>query len=148
MLRPVVPPLNCNFQVEFKNPDFKNDTRFHIVQGLHVRRPVAIPFADIPAHFDNIVLKRAYEPDSKLLEWFMNAINNKITRSENLTIFLLNSKLDRISAWKVEKAIPVSWGVEELHAQETKILLESFELRYEYFEVVDSRGNVIAPKNE
>jgi hypothetical protein len=140
--------LNCNFRVEFENPEFKDDTRFFAVQGLYARRPVNIPFVDIPAQFDNIVLKRAYEPDSKLLDWSMDTINNNGSQRENFIVFLLDSKLARISAWKIKKAIPVAWGVEELHAQETKVLLETLELRYEYFEVVDRRGNVIAPKEE
>lgn len=147
MLRPV-PPINSHFQVTFSNAKFKNDTRFHAVQGLYAQLARHEPLREWHAHFDNLLLQRAYEPDSKLLEWCMDAINNQKIEKENLTISLLNSKHEVISSWQIHQAFPIRWGIEELHAQDTKILLESYELKYSYFEVVNSKGKIVAPKEE
>lgn len=137
--------LNMYFVVEFLDKEFKNDFKFQSVNGIHARLqnkegqklPIAI--------FEPIVLKRAYQPDSKLIAWSMNAINNKQFTHKNLIIKLLDSNSEFISGWQVTKAIPIAWYIEELHAQEGKILIETIELKYRYFQVLDSKGNIISP---
>ncbi|MGI9552460.1 MAG: phage tail protein [Aurantibacter sp.] len=140
------PPLNFHFDVEFRHKDFKRDHKFQSVDGLHAQLVKDEGQKNPHAVFDHIVLKRAFEPDSKLVGWCMDAINNKVFKAVTLTIKLLNSKHEVLSAWIVEKAIPVGWGVAELHAEESKILIETIELRYRYFQVVDSKGRIVAPK--
>lgn len=140
------PALNMYFIVEFLNNDLQGDYRFQSVQGLKAslikKEGVKLPHAI----FENIILKRAFEPDSKLVEWCMNAINNKVFKQESLTIKLLDFNHEFVSGWHVSSAIPVGWGVEELHAQDSKVLIESIELKYSNFEVLDSKGKLIAPK--
>ncbi|WP_339701744.1 phage tail protein [uncultured Marixanthomonas sp.] len=139
------PPLNMHFKVQFDNKKFKLDCGFQSVQGLKVRISKNEHNRERHTQFENIILKRAYQPNSKLIEWCMNAINNQKKQPQNLTIKLLNAKEKLVSAWKIEQAVPVGWGVEELHAQDTKILIECIELEYKYFQVVDGKGNIIAP---
>ncbi|RFN58198.1 phage tail protein [Marixanthomonas ophiurae] len=139
------PPLNMHFKVQFDSKKFKLDYRFQSVQGLQVRISKNEHNREKHTKFENIILKRAYQPNSKLIEWCMDAINNHKKQPQNLTIKLLNAKEKLVSAWKIEQALPVGWGVEELHAQDTKILIECIELEYKYFQVVDSKGTIIAP---
>jgi phage tail-like protein len=98
--------------------------------------------------FKELVLKRAYRPNSNLLEWCMDAMNNHKREEENLTVTLLNSRRDMISAWRIEKAMPIGWHIDELHAEDSKILMETITLTYDYFEVVNGLGKVVAPKEK
>lgn len=142
------PALNMYFNVEFLNDDLRVDHRFQSVQGLKATL-TKVEGVKIPrAVFDNIILKRAFEPDSKLVEWCMNTINNKVFKHESMVIRLLDSKHEVICGWIVTDAIPLSWSVEELHAQESKVLIETIELKYKNFQVINSKGKVVAPKKE
>ena len=138
--------LNYHFDVHFHRRDLSKDHRFQSVQGLHAQILPEDLAGKKNATFDNVKLTRAYEPDSKLVAWCMDAINNKVFKQSNVTIKLLNSKHEMQCGWKLEKAIPVGWGVEELDAENCKVLIETIELKYEYFEVINSRGEVVSPK--
>lgn len=142
----VIPPLNCNFRVVFENPDFCNDIGFYSIQGISARLNSDTPSGKRISQFENLKLIRAYVPDSKLIEWCMDAINNQNFRAEEFRISLIGEKENVLSSWIIKKAVPVAWGIEDLHAQETRILLETIELSYAYFEVVNSSGKIIAPK--
>ena len=140
------PALNMHFTVDFLNKDLHDDHRFQSVQGLKARL-VREEGAKVPrAIFENIFLRRAFEPDSKLVEWCMNTINNKVFKRETITIKLLDSKHELISGWIVTDAIVMGWSVEELHAEDSKVLIETIELKYKHFQVLNSKGKVIAPK--
>ena len=141
----IYPLLNFHFDVEFHNKNFKGDSKFQSVNGLHARLLKEEGQKNPRSTFDNLTLRRAYEPDSKLVAWCMNAINNKVFQEETLVIRLMNSKHETVSAWIVENAIPVSWSVSELHAEESMVLLETIELKYSYFQIIDSRGKTVAP---
>lgn len=139
------PPLNFQFVVDFENQEFSLDKGFQSVTGLCVKLNDQDNHQEMVSVFDNLILKRAYEPNSKLVEWCMKAINHKNFIAENLQVKLLNSDHKLLSAWSVEQAIPVGWGVDELNAQEGKILMETIELKYKLFQVLNSKGNIIAP---
>ncbi|KAA5821412.1 phage tail protein [Algibacter amylolyticus] len=137
------PPLNMHFAVHFHSKTLSNDVSFQSVQGLQAR--IIENEGKKQVKYDNLVLKRAYQPDSNLVAWCMDAINNNIKQATNLTVNLLNADHEIISGWQIEKALPVAWGVEELHAQDTKILIETVELEYQRFKVLNNKGEVIAP---
>ena len=143
MPQSVYPPLNMHFAVEFHSKDLKADISFQSVQGLQVRVDETENKKLI--NYQNIILKRAYQPHSKLVKWCMDVIHNRKKLPVSLTIKLLNANHEMLSGWQVESAMPVAWGVEDLHAQETKILIETIELAYLRFYVLDKKGNVIAP---
>lgn len=121
------------------------DNSFQSVQGLQARICENEDKRGEHTQYENIILKRAYQPDSKLIKWCMDAINNHKKQPINLIIKLLNAEHEMLSGWQIEKAVPVAWGVEELHAQEAKILIETIELKHQRFQVLDSKGNVVAP---
>ncbi|MDB2463156.1 phage tail protein [Algibacter sp.] len=137
------PPLNMHFIVQFHSKTLVSDTNFQSVEGLQVR--ITEQEGKKVVQYDNIVLKRAYQPDSNLVAWCMDVINNNKKLPANLTVKLLNADHDMVSGWQIEKALPVAWGVEELHAQDTKILIETVELQYQLFNVLNSKGEVISP---
>ena len=142
------PPLNTHFSVEFHTKKQSEEEKFQSVQGLQARLINDETHKDPYAVFDNIILRRAYKPNSKVVAWCMNAINNKVFEEKTLTIRLLNSKHKLISAWVIEKVIPVGWGVEELHAQDAKILIEVIELKYSNFQVLNTKGKNVALKRK
>jgi len=144
--RSTYPPLNMHFVVEFHSKEFIMDKGFQSVQGLQARIAQTEDKRRVQADFENLILKRAYQPNSKLVRWCMDAINNLKKEPIDLTVKLLNADHHMLSGWRIIQAIPIAWGVEELHAQESKILIESIELKYHYFEVLNSKGNVVAPK--
>lgn len=143
--RSIYPPLNIHFDVEFNSTRFKADRNFQSVQGLKARICKNEGEKEVRVQFENIVLKRAYQPDSKLVEWCMNAINNNIKEPIVVVVKLLNAQHNMLSGWILEEALPVAWGVDELHAQDTKILIETIELTYLRFQVMNSKGEVVAP---
>lgn len=145
MPQSINPPLNMHFVVEFNNKAFSEDRNFQSVQGLQARISENENKQGVYTQFENIILRRAYEPDSGLVKWCMDAINNHKKQPVNLLIKLLNTEHEMLSGWNIENAVPIAWGVEELHAQETKILIETIELAYERFQVLDSKGRIIAP---
>jgi len=142
----VASPLNCHFRVVFDNPIFISDIGFYTIQGLSAKLSSDVLSDNTHVHFENIRLTRAYRPDSKLIAWCMEAINNQNYEVENFRILLLGAKEKILSTWLIKEAVPAGWSIEEFHAQESRILLETIELRYSYFEVVNSKGQIIAPK--
>ena len=68
--------LNYHFDVHFHRRDLKSDHRFQSVHGLHAQILAEDLVGRKNATFDNVKLTRAYEPDSKLVAWCMDAINN------------------------------------------------------------------------
>ena len=138
------PPLNMHFTVHFHDKEYK-DSQFQSVEGLQAYRETDETNHEPQTRFTNITLTRAYEPDSKLVAWCMDAMNNHKKEPKNLTITLLSPKQKVLGAWIIEQALPVGWGIEELHAQETKVLLECIEISYVYFQVVNSEGAIVSP---
>ncbi|CAM3624842.1 phage tail protein [Zobellia roscoffensis] len=141
------PPLNTHFVVDFHNNKYGLDHKFQSVDGLSVKLVKDDTRKEPIAQFQDIVLKRAYEPNSKLLAWCMDTINNKKYVHENFTVKLLDAKHEVISAWVIEQALPIGWNIEELHAQDTKILIETITFKYSYFQILNSKGQKISPKN-
>ena len=142
-------PLNFHFIVEFDNPDYSADRHFRSVEGLQAGlwRDDEMRIAPSP-QFDLLVLKRAYNPDSKLLEWCMKAINKNERVEEKFIIKLLDAQHGVKSAWIINDAVPVGWGVDELHAEHGAVLEETITLKYKFFEVTNSQGRIIAPKED
>lgn len=121
------------------------DNSFQSVQGLQARICENEDKKGEHTQFENIILKRAYQPNSELVKWCMDAINNHKKQPLNLTIRLLNAEHEMLSGWQIEQAVPVAWGVEELNAQEAKILIETIELKHQRFQVLDGKGKIVAP---
>ena len=151
-------PMNFQFIVNFDNSKFSSDTDFHSVSGIstdlvtklipgNIFRPNTNRKKVLRPDFQSLVLKRAYRPNSILLEWVMDAINHNKRESENLTIRLLNTNLDFVSAWMIKEAIPIGYHIAELNAGHPEVLMETITLKYNYFEIVNGEGQIISPKD-
>lgn len=146
MLRDKYPPLNMHFIVQFSGSEFDDEIHFQSVDGLKARIFDHEDKSGTYVKFDNLILKRAYLPDSKMHRWCMDAINYNKQKPLNISVHLLNAQHQPISTWKIEKAIPVAWGVDQLHAQESKILIEIIELAYHRFRIVKGGEKTGVPK--
>lgn len=127
-------------------PQTDKDMRFQEVQGLtqevHTEELVEggenrfthqLP---LRTKYQNLVLKRGMFIGSGLLTWAQKAIENHEFKPVNLTINLLNELHAPIAAWYVSKAYPVKWSYSSFNAQESSIVIESIELKYQYYRVL------------
>ncbi|MCH7400372.1 phage tail protein [Belliella kenyensis] len=141
------PPVSFHFKVEFSGlSDQELDMQFQSVSGLNSEIEIeevieggenrfkhAIP---LRSKFSNLVLKRGLVPNSQLIDWCRKAIEDFEFRPIDLTIKLLNDKHEPLISWSVVNALPVKWSIEDLNAMESKIMIETLELRYNYFKVI------------
>ena len=149
-------PMNFQFIVEFTNRVYAQDRDFTSVSGLsaslesklapkNIFRPNAARKKILRPTFHPLVLKRAYRPDSKLLEWIMKTLNHHEREKESLTVRLMNTEHEMICEWRITDALPIDYHLSELNASNPEVLTETITLKYKYFEAVNSRGVVVAP---
>jgi phage tail-like protein len=138
------PPVGFHFLVEFEGlGSEEKDHQFQTVSGLSVdieteeiaeggenRFKHKLP---VKTKYPNLVLKRGMLIDSKVIDWCRDAIENFEFKPVNLTIKLLNEEHQPLISWNVVHAYPVKWSVEDFNAEESKLVVESFELTYNYF---------------
>jgi len=141
------PPLGFHFKVEFNGISTKeNDIQFQSVAGLSVDIETE-EFAEggenrfkhkfpVRSKFPNLVLKRGMVTDSKLIDWCRDAIESFQFDPIDLTVKLLNEEHEPLITWNVVHAYPVKWSVADLNAEESKVLLETVELSYNYFKLI------------
>lgn len=140
------PPVAFFFEVKFTGiSDEVLDTRFQSVSGLSVDIQVeslkeggenrfehTLP---VRTKYQNLILKRGVVNDSKLIAWCLKTFQDLDIRPANLTITLFNEKQAPLTVWNVVQAWPKKWSVEDLNAMDSKLLIESLELQYQYFTV-------------
>lgn len=138
------PPVGFHFKVEFPGISTKNtDIQFQSVAGLSVdieteefteggenRFKHKFP---VRTKFPNLVLKRGMVTDSDLIGWCRDAIEDFIFDPIDLTVDLLNEEHKTVLSWNVVHAYPVKWSVSDLNAEESKVVIETIELAYNYF---------------
>ena len=138
------PPWGFYFKVVFNEiSQDKNDVRFQSVSGLSVeydyetfreggenrfehKLPVRTKYADL-------VLKRGMLNESSVIDWFLDAFNNRVFKPTTITVNLMNEKHEPLRVWNVAHAIPKKWLVSDLNANENSIVIETMELSYRYF---------------
>ncbi|MFH6989278.1 phage tail protein [Flavobacterium collinsii] len=143
------PPVGFHFLVEFQGLGSKEkDHQFQSVSGLSVdieteeiaeggenRFKHKLP---VKTKYPNLTLKRGILIDSAVIDWCRDAIENFSFKPVNLTVKLLNSEHKPLVSWNVVHAYPVKWSVEDFNAEESKLVIENFELTYNYFTVIKS----------
>jgi phage tail-like protein len=139
------PPWGFYFKVEFSVSQKTNDARFQSVSGLSVeyeyemfreggenrfehKLPVRTRYADI-------MLKRGMLTDSSVTDWLLKAFRDREFEPTDLSIILMNEKGEPLRTWKVAHAIPKSWAVSDLNANDNAIMIETLELTYRYFTI-------------
>jgi phage tail-like protein len=147
------PPVSFHFKVEF---GFKEelhgvssnnaDIMFQSVSGLSSEMQTEMIKEggenrfehELPVRtkFPNLVLKRGLIFDSSLIKWCLNTFQNLEIRPVDLEVKLLNENHEPLITWAVKQAWPKKWAVEDLSAMDSKILIESLELRYQNFTIL------------
>ena len=93
----------------------------------------------------NLVLKRAIVPEnSKLIKWCEDSLDQGLSgpiKTENVSVNLLNSDGETLIQWNFHKAYPVKYSVSDLHSQKNELAMETLELAYTYFEVVQKNAD-------
>ena len=141
------PPVGFHFLVTFQLfPQMSNDTRFQEVSGLDVEMEMD-PYTEggqnrftwkLPrrTRYSDLVLKRGMFMGSGIVLWCQNAFENFVFEPTNITIALLNSDHVPIQAWYVVNAIPKKWTISSFNAEQNSVVIESFTLSYQYFNVI------------
>ncbi len=137
------PPLGFHFKVEFDNID--GEFEFQSVSGLSVtleteeiaeggenRFKHKLP---IKTSYPKLVLKRGVLVDSALIKWCREAVENFNITPTDIVISLLNEEHEPLMTWNVVHAYPVKWGVSDFNAEESKMVIETIELAYNYFKI-------------
>jgi phage tail-like protein len=139
------PPWGFYFRVVFDISQDKNDLRFQSVSGLSVeydfesfkeggenrfehKLPVRTKYADL-------VLKRGLLTDSSVINWVLDAFQNRIFKPADITVNLINERGEPLQTWNVVHAIPKKWLVSDFNANENGIVVETMELSYRYFTI-------------
>nr|MBI1230879.1 phage tail protein [Cytophagales bacterium] len=142
------PPVGFHFTVEFAGFDSKGiDSQFQSVSGLTVtleteeiaeggenRFKHKFP---VKTKYPNLVLKRGMIVNSDLIKWCKDAMENFEFELKDLTIKLLNEEHEPLKTWNIVRAFPVKWAVDDFNAQESKLVLETLELSYQYFKTIN-----------
>lgn len=92
----------------------------------------------------NLVLKRAIViKNSDLIQWCSDCIDNSLSKPiqpRDVTVNLLDSTGNVCVKWTFYKAYPVKYSVSDLSSQDNQLLVESIELAYTYFDVINKAG--------
>ncbi|MGV8136591.1 MAG: phage tail protein [Mangrovibacterium sp.] len=144
------PPAGFHFRVVFSGIGEEDiDSRFQSVSGLSMemetesrkeggenRYEHVLP---VRAKFAPLVLKRGLIRNSELLKkWCSNAFLLLDMKPVDLTISLLNEEHVPLITWSVKHAIPKKWNLTDLNAEQNALAIETFELSYHYFSILDS----------
>ncbi len=155
------PPLNFHFRVNFadrsdvKKPEgstapsakeWDSDIYFQSVSGLGTqiqtetikeggenRFEHVVPMR---AKSTDIVLKRGIFPaNSPLTKWVQQAMSDFIFEPKDLIIQLLDENHAPLLVWNVRHAWPKNWKIDELNAEQGKVLIETLELTCNTFKM-------------
>ncbi|WP_337041992.1 phage tail protein [Emticicia sp. 17c] len=141
------PPVGFHFKVEFNLPNgLSGDIHFQEVSGLN-KEMTTEEFTEggenrFLYHFPkgtkypNLVLKRGMKPESDVIQWVKDAIDNFDFKPATVSVILLNDAHKPLVKWEFLKAFPVKWASSDLKAQENAIVIETLELNYQYYNQV------------
>jgi phage tail-like protein len=74
-----------------------------------------------------VTLKNGVGVATGLVDWYIEAIGEEFSRRQ-VTITLLNAKLESMMTWDIENAYPTKWSGPSLKADENTIAIQELEL--------------------
>jgi len=83
-----------------------------------------------PAKWSNIVLKRGFTKDSKLIAWRQEWLGGQGSRQGG-TITLLDTALQPKATWTFYRGFPVKWEISEFDASKSELAIETLEIAHE-----------------
>lgn len=143
------PPVGFHFRVEFRDVPgvAQRDAYFQDVSGLsrelgsesvnsggENRFSFKLPTR---AQYPNLVLKRGLWVDSKLIEWATNAIEHFDIQTSTVVVTLLNENHEPLQTYECIHAWPQKWNISNFNAEESKLVIETIELAYQYFRIIN-----------
>ncbi|MDH7444143.1 phage tail protein [Aquimarina sp. 2201CG14-23] len=141
------PPVGFHFSVEFTGLSTGDkDHQFQSVSGLTVdieteeiteggenRFKHKIP---VRTKYPNLVLKRGLLVDSEVVDWCKKAVENFDFEPIDLIVKLLNEKHEPLLSWNIVHAYPIKWSIADFNAEESKVVIETIELVYNYYNTI------------
>lgn len=138
------------YKVSFQfSPQHSIDTTFQAINGLKSTIETET-YAEggqnwfkhqlpLRASYQDLILKRhLVNESSALTTWCQQAIEEFIYVPVNITISILNEKAEVLRSWIVTHAIPNAYELSELNAEESKLMMETITLKYQYFKEIKS----------
>ena len=139
------PPSGFHFLVEFGLPGVKdNDNRFQEVSGIGYNitydsisemgenaYQVHVPKT---TEYENLVLKRGYLKDTAIRLWFRQAIETFYFSPTTVLVTLLNEESEPMKNWIFHNVLPLKWSVNGFNAMNSEAVIETIELKYQFFQ--------------
>jgi phage tail-like protein len=140
------PPVGFHFKVEVLDlPPADDDVRFSEVSGLTVEMGTEevpeggenrfVQKYPLRAKYPELVLKRGLLPDSEIVTWIRQCIEDQQIEPKNIDIKLLNEEHQPLMTWHVVNAYPTKWTVSDFNASNNSVVIESLQFFYQYFRV-------------
>ncbi len=144
------PPVGFHFNVRFLFPDGEDvaDIDFQTVSGLDVqvntesireggenRFERALPNR---TQYSNLILKRGLLKGSKVIDWCLDSFQNLQFEPIDMVVSLLNAQHEPLITWNIVQAWPLKWSVSEFNAEQSALVIETIELKYQYFTILQS----------
>lgn len=140
------PPVGFQFSIHFSISDQDKDSKFQSVSGLSVEYETEtikeggenrfVHELPIRTKYNTLILKRGLLVDSDVVKWCLDAFENRSFEPSDIQINLLNEELKPLKTWSVVHAWPKKWSVSDFNAEENAIVIETLELSYRYFKIL------------
>ena len=125
-------PIDLNFQsvsgltVNINTESFKEGGENRFAHEL----PISLKFEDLK-------LKRGLKPaPSPLTKWCEQVFEDFKFRPLNLVIVLMDENHLPLHSWTVVNAFPIKYEIGEFNAETASVVIESLELKYQYFKTI------------
>src|ERR1044072_2313715 len=140
------PPVGFHFKVEFQFRAKKDlDILFQSVSGLNNQMQTDTLREGGENRFEHVIPVRNKCTDlvlrrgllspgqSRITEWCQQAFNDFIFEPVDLLVTLLDEQHNPLMTWSVHRAWPKNWKIADLNADKGEVVIETFELNYNYF---------------
>jgi len=141
------PPVGFHFKVEVLGLEkpVDHDVRFTDVSGLSMEMSTEeiaeggqnrfLQKYPTRAKHPELVLKRGLLPNSGIVTWVQECIEDFKITPKNIDIKLLNQEHQPLMTWHVINAYPTKWHISDLSAKSNSVVVETLQLFYQYFNV-------------
>ena len=140
------PPVGFHFKVEVLGIDpIDNDVRFTDVSGLNVEMDTEevaeggqnrfLQKYPIRSKYPELVLKRGLLPDSEIVVWIRECLEDFVITPKSIDVKLLNQEHEPLVTWHIINAYPTRWNISDFSSMGNDVVVESLQFFYQYFSV-------------
>jgi phage tail-like protein len=141
------PPVGFHFRVTFEIAGAGDrDFGFQEVSGIGMEMEVTSVVEGgenrftqtLPtrANYPPLILKRGLLTDSAVIAWCRDAIENLDIKPVTIQVTLLNEEHTPLQAYNFVNAWPKKWSIDGFHAEESRLVIETMEIAYQYFRIL------------